>query len=279
MKPILFNTEMVQAILEGRKTVTRRVIKPQPVMDTDGLWHWKGYQWMDGGLGIPASRFGDYLPYRPGDILYVRETWAEGTDPKIHYKADGETLPNVKWHPSIHMPRRAARIFLRVTDVGVERLQDISADGILEEGVNIEIPPICKMLIDPDFPSDRQREQWKKMTETQREEYAQNLARHMCIGLCDYAVRVFDAFKCLWDSAIKPSDRALYGWKANPWVRVITFERCEEPEEDAVMGAAKERRTSKAYWNGLIRQPEHQKDRTKARQKPNRKRKRKCSTF
>ena len=136
MKPILFNTEMVRAILDGTKTVTRRVVKPQPTEQeenpqkvTSGNWY---FDIPDRHFGGIRACVGPYRPpYRPGDILYVRETWAvwsrtEGTAPEIHYKADGEVLPDVKWRPSIHMPREAARIFLRVTDVRVERLQEIT---------------------------------------------------------------------------------------------------------------------------------------------------------
>lgn len=101
MKPILFNIEMVRAIMEGRKTVTRRAVK---------------------------------LPYHPGDILWVRETWNGDWCDHYIYKADGGSAKAAgyaaepKWRPSIHMPREAARLFLRVTDVRVERLQDINLD-------------------------------------------------------------------------------------------------------------------------------------------------------
>lgn len=140
MKPILFNTEMVRAIMDGRKTVTRRVVKPQPIYTiVPDKKHRK-----------PMSFFVDSErwikpPCQSGEILYVRETWAawsrtEGIAPKIHYKADGECLKDVKWHPSIHMPREAARIFLRVKDVRVERLQDIDDDGVAAEGIEIGAP-------------------------------------------------------------------------------------------------------------------------------------------
>ena len=235
IKPILFNTDMVRAIMDGRKTVTRRVMKPQPVMDADRMWQWKDCQWMDGGLGFPASGIEDYAPYRPGDILYVRETWAAwsrtmGTQPALYYKADGNAPDGIKWRPSIHMPREAARIFLRVTGVRVGRLQDITVEGILAESVDVEMPPICKQSIDPNFPSDKQRDQWEKLSDAQREEYVANRARHTYIGWCDYADRLFNAFKVLWDSTIRKADRAIYGWEANPWVFVIGFERIDREE-------------------------------------------------
>ena len=141
MKPIIFSTPMVQAILAGRKTQTRRVLKPQPVIDAHGMWLWKDFQWMDGGLGFPASGIEDYAPYKPGDILWVRETWSpvQVLPKRYLYKADaenggeGDGLP-IRWRPSIHMPREAARLFLRVKGVRVERLQNISAEDCEAEG-------------------------------------------------------------------------------------------------------------------------------------------------
>jgi len=130
MKPILFNTEMVKAILDGRKTQTRRVCKGQP---------------QDDGKCSPED-IGYKPPYKPGDILWVRETWDNiPVSPgghmrmggKFYYKADGDIRPDGwqgNWHPSIHMPRRAARIFLRVKDVRAERLKEMSANDAMDEG-------------------------------------------------------------------------------------------------------------------------------------------------
>ena len=190
MKPILFHTDMVRAILEGRKTVTRRVVKPQPVgqpaqMGEDSCWP-----------GCFASAEDERIyrpPYQPGDILWVRETWAHpskeeiarGTDKNIFlYRAD---VPSVlyawdHWNPSIHMPREAARIFLRVTGVRVERLRDVKYFDCLAEGI-----PYRQMETD-----------------------------------------IVQDFSTLWDNTIKPADRAAYGWGANPWVWVIQFERVGE---------------------------------------------------
>lgn len=194
VKQILFNTDMVRAILEDRKTVTRRVMKPQPraiyydgkVYDDDGLYVVAENQ--NGGVEQIE------LPYRPGDILYVRETWQKnpyGIGWPYFYKASPEEFDHApdKWHPSIHMPREAARIFLRVTDVRVERLQDITEEQALLEGA--------------------------------RKEY-----QHYY----DNIVTAREVFRGIWDSTIKPADRALYGWDANPWVWVIEFERCGKPE-------------------------------------------------
>lgn len=132
-KPILFNIDMVRAILAGEKTQTRRVIKPQP---TNPRWNNIGWLGWDDGHGYRMKS-----PCEAGDILWVRETWnGDWTDHYI-YKADGgsavaagyEREPT--WHPSIHMPKEAARIFLRVKEVRVECLQDIKADGIRAEGL------------------------------------------------------------------------------------------------------------------------------------------------
>ena len=124
-RPILFNSEMVQAILEGRKIQTRRMIKPQP----QGEW---------AAPGRTMCKYGV-----PGDRLYVKETWR----PKGHnfptghpyeYKAtaeqDGVPLDE-PWKPSIHMPKDAARIWLEITDIRVERVQDITEEDAFNEGV------------------------------------------------------------------------------------------------------------------------------------------------
>lgn len=194
--PILFNTDMVRAILDGRKTVTRRVIKPQPIYNIHDGFNWKGYAY---GNSLPPSvegaayNFQCAAPYQPGDILYVRETWCLRYDgEKYFYKADKNTpreekrlidYDHVSWHPSIHMPKEAARIWLKVTDVRVERLQDITEEQAEKEGCN-------------DYTST-------------------------ALGLC-----------YLWDSTLKKSDFDRYSWDTNPWVWVIEFERCEKPESE-----------------------------------------------
>ena len=184
-KPILMNTEMVRALLDGRKTVTRRVVKKPQI---------------DAVLSSPARlenpdiedfKFIKCLcdaPCEPGDILWVRETWTTVPDGSYVYKASVECPDAWKgtWRPSIHMPKEAARLFLRVTSVWVERLQEITPQQIDAEGC-------CEYAYDaktgkpaPTGPS------W---------------------------------FKILWDKTIKPAEQATYGWKANPWVWVIGFER------------------------------------------------------
>ena len=157
IKPILFNTEMVRAILDGRKTCTRRVIELPENMD-----------------GVPVGKSGDSSnplgfmypggikrpPYQPGDILYVRETWCalpvnEAGHMRGHsiyyYRADGDLRPEGwrgKWRPSIHMPKEAARIWLKVTDVRVERLQEIDEDGVWDEGFKFKPPCLTRVSAD-----------------------------------------------------------------------------------------------------------------------------------
>ncbi len=207
IKPILCNTDMVRALLDNRKTVTRRAVKPH-------------YRAGEAGFRVVTNKHtGKYVrieifdewedetrwlddPYRPGDILYVRETWQHGFGGTYLYKAsaghdlfmtaDGELVSDIPWRPSIHMPREAARIFLRVTNVRVERLQEIDGRGVLAEGV------------DNGHSNPAMGKRWENMQ--------------------------LMAFSALWDSTIKPADWALYGWDANPWVWVIEFERCDPPK-------------------------------------------------
>lgn len=145
MKPILFNTDMVRAILSGKKTQTRRIVKgylkKDLEIDTDGHTVIGIYN-QDDGYVHPIL---DYAPYIPGDILYVRETFGYGYyaafGQKTFYKAD---YPNgkpdfvVKWRPAIHMPKEAARIFLCVTNVRVERLQSIPHEDLRKEGISAD---------------------------------------------------------------------------------------------------------------------------------------------
>lgn len=204
VKPILFNTEMVRAILDGRKTVTRRLVKPQPGEEIAYIWGGSNHgKWSFSPYN--ESRYEEHRtardwkywtpPYHADDILYVRETWAENPHPwdgaKYVYRANIHPADYdlYKWRPSIHMPREAARIFLRVKDVRVERLQEIDVDGIRAEGLT-----------------------------------------SVCVHVGDMEIAMQE-FALLWDSTIKPTDRNLYGWAENPLVWVIEFERCEKPEE------------------------------------------------
>lgn len=215
IKPILFNTEMTIAVEKNRKTQTRRLVSPTPPADArlvmspdpDNRYAWDESRELP-DLG-PHDRRVYYPRYYPGDILYVRETWSTKLSNECYaqpchtgrcpyescesapgpcfpeeyiYKAT-DNLPSYggKWHPSIHMPKEAARILLRVTDVSVERLQNISRESAIAEGCNGAIPIL--------------------------------------------------EFKRIWNSTLKHMDHIRYGWAANPWVWVYSFERCEKPEE------------------------------------------------
>lgn len=136
MKPILFNTEMVRAILDDRKSVTRRVVKPGHLRVLDSQYHKEHPE-------VPDKTLLEKLclpPYQPGDTLWVRETWNGDWCDHYIYKADGGSAKAAgyaaepKWRPSIHMPREAARIFLLVTCIRVERLQDCGNMQAKDEG-------------------------------------------------------------------------------------------------------------------------------------------------
>ena len=208
-KPIFFNTEMVQAILDGRKIMTRRTVKniPEGTHRVEQIGeslfeaHWGIHgnsMFLDGATEIKC-------PYQPGDILWVRETWASYCDEcesnqgegykdatcaygdcnRYAYKADDDGCPGGKWRPSIHMPKEAARIFLRVKTVRVERLQDITEEQAVKEGAKAYGPNNCSGT----------------------------------------SARI--AFAEIWDRTTRDNS---YEWRKNPWVWVIEFER-EEVEE------------------------------------------------
>lgn len=244
MKQILFNQDMIKAILDGRKTVTRRVIKKkydnthfecrtdkygtqfvEMQNDIEGETHGTnsdGTKWHKLlGYIVPKA------PYKVGDTLYVRETWqhAYNLDENDHiidntgqylYAASPETCPhftywvdsdtgehrdNMPWRPSIHMPKEAARIFLKVTDVRVERLQDITEEQAKAEGIKSYW---CEPHNDCAFVGN------------------DNV----------YDTRI-KAFAELWDSLL-PKNKNRFKcpeckWHTNPYVWIVEFERCEKP--------------------------------------------------
>ena len=218
IKPILFNTEMVRAILDGRKSCTRRLVKNDVEAVLNSPYHKAHPEVYDKQIISKLCN----PPYQPLDILYVRETvWQ-----KIGYylDVDGETKPswynefryvasdeksetgwNYSWvkRPSIHMPKEAARIWLKVTDVRVERLHDITEDGAIKEGAKGER---CHHVVTGPFGcTDCMNTGWIEPPQVE--------------------------FMQIWNSTIKKSDLDRYGWDANPYVWVIEFERCEKPEE------------------------------------------------
>ena len=220
IKPILFNTEMVRAILDGKKSCTRRLVKPQPDEKHTyplGFVTDSTEKKEVGCFGFGINEYGGSIqyakpPYQPGDFLYVRETWCLRYDgEKYFYKADKNTpreekrlidYNNTSWHPSIHMPKEAARIWLKVTNVRVERLQEITPKDAENEGVgNL-------------FYEDIGYSEKNYGTEVDPE----------------YGIAK-EQFAWLWESTIKKSDLDRYGFDANPWVWVISFERCAKPAE------------------------------------------------
>lgn len=186
--PILFNTEMVRAIMAGRKTQTRRILKTR---------HGGKLEIHDdpGEVARLCEKNGSICkslipPYEAGDILWVRETWhkdagrymyrANYTDNEKFYRNGKEV--QLRWSPSIHMPKEAARIFLRVKDVRVERLNDMDEEAAIAEGF-------------PDSPAGEDSP--------------------------------IERFAALWDKTVKRDDLREYGYHANPWIWVIEFERCD----------------------------------------------------
>ena len=200
-KPILFSGPMIRAILEGRKTQTRRIMKVQP----DKIWEDGSPWWNIGGLRLPKCPYG-----QTGGAIWVRETWAmcfRATDlAKIYYRASErkshtefhEMIPVEKcgniqpswprWKPSIHMPRSFSRITLEVKDISVERLHDLkgwdcAAEGIMLDHWKMEEYPMHDMGVEAENRILRRR------------------------------------FKDLWESINGPES-----WNKNPWVWVVEFD-------------------------------------------------------
>lgn len=216
IKPILFNkqisTEMVRAILDGRKTCTRRICKDAneytvPDMDFYNADRrtYAVHNFVDKEHTEQLSIAERTCPICPGDILYVRETWKEAPKGYYYYEdCQKDDIADVtKWKPSIHMPKEAARIWLKVTDVRVERLQEITYNGALREGSQgIRCDHVA-------------------------------LGVHGCTDCMNtgWIEPPQVEFMQIWNDTIKKSDIDRYGWDANPWVWVIEFERCEKPEK------------------------------------------------
>lgn len=205
--PIIFNTEMVQAILNGKKTQTRRVLKPTPEVTDNGIM--KGIIYKNEWYLQPISGYQDLsligsCPFGAiGDLLYVRETFAPALG-EFAYKADySNNVLNEKrnkglWKPSIHMPKSVARIWLKITDIRVERLQEISEEDAKNEGVLSEVDINMKKKYYYFYPCNDLRDD-------------------------SYLDKAVTSFYSLWRSI-----NGQKSWDANPWVWVITFERIEK---------------------------------------------------
>lgn len=239
-RPILFSAPMVRAILEGRKTQTRRVVKQQLRADTAGfltglevdfLTHWpiNGGDYTGPGISCPYGQ--------PGDRLWVRETWCPansengpvvlfaadcdrrylvdesypvdyekypaGRSAWTAWAADVESGSTKDWRPSIHMPRWASRISLEITDVRVERLQDLSEADAIAEGVD----PARGVLGDDDM----------MVPAIMSAHDMGNLDKPMMPA-------AIARFVLLWDS-INGKNPGVTNWNANPWVWVVSFRR------------------------------------------------------
>lgn len=216
-RPILFNAEMVRAILDGRKTQTRRPVKPQPDMEIDGEtcpdgsggWSWvpvwpEGHKWSGRTLGWAGCPLG-----RPGDRLWVRETWAHdapsleecrarledglagGLPYGPYYRTDSvHEGTGLRWRPSIHMPRWASRILLEITAVRVERVQDITLESARAEGITEYLSEFL-----PSQCTEAEDDGWRNRTSIEN-------------------------YRHLWESLYGP-----LAWAINPWVWVIEFRR------------------------------------------------------
>ena len=240
-RPILFSAPMVRAILDGTKTQTRRIVKPQPPSVEDvrakagdgyhlsdlgapGMWRVMGPVWaareLMAGNPVDAKARADVgpqwrCPYGArGDRLWVREAFTHitGNGVRVHYRADGEptdregrvlpTEPGLRrWFPSIHMPRKISRITLDVTGVRVERVQSISKDDAIAEGAR-RFDNIPGSKLFPDSPHQNR---WSM-------EQPEDCGH--CLGSPQMA------FANLW---IKINGAE--SWDANPWVWVVEFNR------------------------------------------------------
>lgn len=197
IKPILFNTEMVQAILDGRKTQTRRILKVKGCREfvPEPTWSFED-----------CEKWGAKPKYQPGDILWVRERFEYSDDLEepywyyAKYREDylPEYVTRIKWRPSIHMPKEAARIFLMVTNVRCERLQDISEEDAIAEGAKDSLNrDDMKLLSNLDWVIKRP------------------FGNHQF------------GFLALWQSI----NAKKHPWESNPPVWVYEFERIEKPAE------------------------------------------------
>ena len=175
-RPIYLNTDTIQAVISNQKRVIRKIMNPQPVI-TEHMTKYKDYQSFN---AEPQQRFDPFLlsyllinrktPYTIGDLLYVKEKWAETADGKYVYYAE-DINASKTWNTSVQMPKDAARLWLKVMNVAVKRLHDVTDQDVQKEGV---------------------------------------------VSLEEY--------KMMWDAALKPKDRSIYGWDKNPWTWEITFQ-------------------------------------------------------
>jgi hypothetical protein len=202
--PILFSTEMVQAIRQDIKTQTRRTIKPQPIDNTevDGNFfegNHKGYVKVDGHPNWKKQFIHEFCRYKIGDVLWVRESWNRLIiGGGYRYKADGDfNDPQLKWKPSIHMPKAACRIWLEITDIRMELLHDISPADALAEGIE-------RMYL-------------------QQNDSEVELLRFKHYLKDKWGPSAVHSFETLWCKI-----NGHESWNSNPWVWVISFKQIEK---------------------------------------------------
>jgi len=255
VKPILFSGEMVRAILEGRKTQTRRVVKPQPEFvggsgeeAEASAWGWADDHgaWITMDLSLPSYTGdghhpnGELLratcPYgEAGDGLWVRESFAPRyfDDGKPAYRADFDpvklsgVVPEPKWTPSIHMPRSACRIHLDLVEVRIEQLQDITTEDIVAEGIQ--------------YPVREAEDGYRPMCNVEALEYLPN---PQLPSTHDELLRAHWAMT--WDKINAKRQDGAFAWDKNPWVWALTFKRAEgerDGETDQAIQADTERVT------------------------------------
>lgn len=235
--PILFSTPMVLANLEGRKTMTRRIVSPRnshcgTLLTGDGQgWHSfdfndvvvdgknSDYWYMKVAVPEDGTRHRIFSKYQVGDLLWVRETWARTPEAAI-YKADYAHIDktNIKWRPSIFLPKDLARIWLEVESIRVERLQDISPHDAVEEGVNYWNID-SEMLEGGELVADFENYTW-----TEKKEDDPN-----------YEDRYFPTFANPVDSyrTLFQKINGEESWKENPWVWCISFKRVNHDRQQS----------------------------------------------
>lgn len=215
--PILFSADMIRAILQGRKTQTRRLIKPQPYQK-DGWWKYDGprpkAKKATGAFSstVDPGKWNFVItPYgHPGARLWVRETWAKQLDGKFIYRADkqgwelADYTPTGNWRPSIHMPRAASRITLDVRSIQVQRLHDISPADAIAEGID-SLRPV---------PGDGPPETlYRDYLADEKAKTGQPVRKYPFTS-------PIESYRTLWQKINGPQS-----WDLNPWVWVIQFNR------------------------------------------------------